>query len=51
LEWAKENVMKINPGKCKAVSFAIFWVKDSLIYFGEKGVWGRRPKNSGIEQL
>ena len=27
-EWAVENVMKINPGKSKAVSFTIAGVKD-----------------------
>ena len=31
-EWAVENVMKINPGKCKAVRFMRAWVKDPLNY-------------------
>jgi hypothetical protein len=44
-EWAVENVMKINPGKSKAVSFKKAWVKDPLNYT----FWG--PNNSGSEQL
>ena len=31
-EWAAENGMKINPSKCKAVSFTRAWVKDPLNY-------------------
>ena len=31
-EWAAENVMKINPSKCKAVHFMRAWVKDPLNY-------------------
>ena len=31
-EWAVENAMKINPGKCKAVRFARARVKDPLDY-------------------
>jgi hypothetical protein len=31
-EWAVENVMKINPSKCKAVSFTRTRVKDPLKY-------------------
>jgi hypothetical protein len=37
-EWAVENVMKINPGTSKAVSFARARVKDLLIiFFGGRG--------------
>jgi hypothetical protein len=31
-EWAEENVMKINPGKSKAVSFTRARVKEPLKY-------------------
>ena len=32
-EWAVENAMKINPGKCKALGFTRARVKDPLNYF------------------
>ena len=31
-DWAEENVMKINPNKCRALSFTRAWVKDPLNY-------------------
>jgi hypothetical protein len=31
-EWVAENVMKINPSKCKAVSFTRTRVKNPLNY-------------------
>ena len=39
-EWVVENVMKINPGESKAVSFTRAWVKDSLnCFLGTKEFW------------
>jgi len=43
-EWVVENAMKINPRKCKAVSFTRSRVKDPLSIV-------RRSINSGSEQL
>ena len=38
-EWAAENLIKINPGKSKAVSFMRAQVKDSLNYiFGDQRI-------------
>jgi hypothetical protein len=32
-QWTVEKAIKINPGKCKAISFARTQVKNTLNYF------------------
>jgi len=47
-EWAVENLIKINPGKSKAVSFTRAQVKDPLNYiFGDQ----RIPEASSCKYL
>jgi hypothetical protein len=45
-EWAGENLIKINPGKSKAVSFTRAQVKDPLNYvFGDQRILDQAAAN------
>jgi hypothetical protein len=47
-EWAVENGMKIDPGKCKTIRFTRTWVKNPLGYsLGEQKI----PEASSCKHL